>query len=392
MRAWSVFWLSCIVACTASEDVPRRLVVRDSLGLRIVENHDDSMPRLRLSSAPLLDIGSERDTLTSLFHVEGAHRLSDGRIVIANRGTDQIRFYDAEGGFLDAVGRSGEGPGEYGYIAWTARCGTDTLYVYDIATRRLTVLNDHGETIRATRLMLPHNTAPYGVSRCQHGGPFVSAGWSSDMPSPGLHRNPMPVGLATLDGEPLAMIGTFPGVDRWGIVFEGQLRGSSPLPLGRDLLQTIVGDRVFIGTGNAYEIAAYRLDGTLEMLIRLDAAKRPVAAADLEAFIERQLDGIDDDDARARTRRYYRDMELPDRLPPYAAFLVDEAETLWIQDYPGPRDREAVWRRFSTDGAYIGVATMPADLKVFEIGDEYVLGMWKDDLDVEHVRLYALET
>ena len=27
----------------------------------------------------------------------------------------------------------------------------------------------------------------------------------------------------------------------------------------------------------------------------------------------------------------------------------------------------------------------------FEIGDDYVLGVWRDDVGVEYVRLYALE-
>ena len=379
------------LACRNAGPARRESIVKDSLGVRIVVNFDDPVANWRLTPSPLLDIGSATDTLTSLYEVEGAHRLSDGRIVIANRGTNELRFYSATGSFLKAVGRKGRGPGEYQYIAWMARCGTDTLYVYDIGTARLTVLNDRGETVRLAQLMLPENTLPYGAATCQRGGPFVVAGWATGTPQPGLHRFPMPVGLATLNGEPLNMIGLFPGVDRWGTVFGGQLRGTSPLPLGRNLLQTIAGDRVYVGTGDAYEVAAYGLDGTLEMLIRLEVPERPVTDADIEAYIERQLGGLDDSERRERLRRSYLKIEFPKHLPPYAAFVVDDAGTLWIQDFPGPRDEEVVWRRFSPDGHYIGRAIMKAGLKVFEIGGGYLLGVRRDELDVEHVQLFGFE-
>jgi hypothetical protein len=75
-----------------------------------------------------------------------------------------------------------------------------------------------------------------------------------------------------------------------------------------------------------------------------------------------------------------------------SALRVDAAGTLWIQDYPGPRDTEIAWRRFTSDGRYIGVAMLPARLEVFEIGKDYVLGLQRDDLDIEYVQLFGLGT
>jgi len=190
----------------------------------------------------------------------------------------------------------------------------------------------------------------------------------------------------------MRMIGQFPGLDRWGTVRAGQLTGSSPLPLGRDLLKTIVNDRVFVGTGDAYEVAVYRLDGTLEMLVRLAVAERSLTDADIAAYIEEQLRGVENAERREQTRRFYLDIDLPTHLPPYAAFIVDAAKTLWIQDYAGPRDTEIAWRRFTSDGRYIGVAILPARLEVFEIGEDYVLGVQRDDLDIEYVQLFGLGT
>jgi hypothetical protein len=33
---------------------------------------------------------------------------------------------------------------------------------------------------------------------------------------------------------------------------------------------------------------------------------------------------------------------------------------------------------------------LPADLRVLAIGRDHVLGVWQDDLDVQHVRLHRL--
>jgi hypothetical protein len=200
----------------------------------------------------------------------------------------------------------------------------------------------------------------------------------------------MPVGLASLDGEPLAMIGEFPGVDRWGTVRDGRVTGSGPLPFGRDLAQAIVADRVFVGSGDTYEVQVYGLDGTLEQLVRLGVPERPLTDTDIEAFVETRLRGMEDANAQVRARQFYRDMEFLPRLPPYARFVADAAETVWIQDYPGPRDTTSLWRRFTSDGQYVGRATLPADLEVFEIGDDYVLGVQRNELDVEYVQLFGL--
>ena len=42
-----------------------------------------------------------------------ALRLPNGQIVIANSGSNELRYYDSAGVFLYAVGREGFGPGEF---------------------------------------------------------------------------------------------------------------------------------------------------------------------------------------------------------------------------------------------------------------------------------------
>lgn len=92
-------------------------VVRDSAGITIVENSDPAWApgaSWTVDTAALVTIGGdELDPLYDLGQVTGALRLSDGRIVVANGATSEIRWYDGEGQHLATAGRKGQGPGEY---------------------------------------------------------------------------------------------------------------------------------------------------------------------------------------------------------------------------------------------------------------------------------------
>lgn len=84
----------------------------------------------RLSNEPALVIGGadEREGYL-LHHVVGAVRLGDGRIVIANLSSLELKYYDPEGRHLFDAGGKGEGPGEFrSSISWCAFPGTRYSY------------------------------------------------------------------------------------------------------------------------------------------------------------------------------------------------------------------------------------------------------------------------
>jgi hypothetical protein len=40
---------------------------------------------------------------------------------------------------------------------------------------------------------------------------------------------------------------------------------------------------------------------------------------------------------------------------------------------------------------WLGEVALPSTLGVTEIGEDYVLGTWRDEMDVEYVRMYSLD-
>jgi hypothetical protein len=78
---------------------------------------------------------------------------------------------------------------------------------------------------------------------------------------------------------------------------------------------------------------------------------------------------------------------MPAFEPRMAADMIGN---LWVQDYMVPSDRVPVWTVFDQDGVLLGSVAFPEGFDCLDIGDEYVLGLWRDEDDVEYVRMYDL--
>ena len=48
------------------------------------------------------------------------------------------------------------------------------------------------------------------------------------------------------------------------------------------------------------------------------------------------------------------------------------------------------WSVFDADGVWLGVTTLPSGFTPMDIDTDYVLGLWRDADEVEHVQLYEL--
>ncbi len=69
---------------------------------------------------------------------------------------------------------------------------------------------------------------------------------------------------------------------------------------------------------------------------------------------------------------------------------VDVVGNLWVRDYNRPGDHSSRWSVFDSEGRFLGPIALPDGLMPLDIGDDYVLGLWRDTDDVDHVRMYDL--
>lgn len=206
-----------LVACTDNTSRTSTVFVRDSAGVRIVENTTPLWQpgeEWRLGLEPLVDLGGGDTEEGQLFRVVGALRLSDDRIVVANGGADEIRFYGPEGAFLSASGGEGEGPGEFLLLRSLYRLGGDSLLVGDPLAGRLSLFDAEGAFVRVTRLA-PTDGAPMPtLSGVFDDGSFLVHGMTLEAAEIGFVRPDEVLFHYATDGTVLHRLGVFPAARR----------------------------------------------------------------------------------------------------------------------------------------------------------------------------------
>ena len=391
-----------LVACTDSAPRNSRALVRDSAGIRIVEN---TTPQWQdgeewyLRPEPVVEIGDADGPEYELFRVGNAFLLDDGRIGIVNRGTNEIRIFDERGKYLLAIGRTGSGPGEFERLMWAGRFRGDSLAAYQFFPPTFTVFDKQGKYQRTTSVNLS-NSRPLGIA--DDGSLFAIKGAVTRFARPeGVVRDSL-ILLRAVPQQPLwDSIGTYSGNEMLYQRAGNSFRVTLPLfPRQTDIF--VQGDRFYVAENHAYNIRKYRLDGQLEMIVRRNVQPVPVREEHVRALLTIALERESDPETRRVQERALRET-LPQTLPTLgprstewgppvtSAIRIDAIGNLWVLEYRVPgSDRLPRWSVFDSGGILLGDVEYPVGFVPLDIGRDYVLGMWRDADDVEHVQLYDL--
>jgi hypothetical protein len=80
----------------------------------------------------------------------------------------------------------------------------------------------------------------------------------------------------------------------------------------------------------------------------------------------------------------------PRELPFIESLMTDAPGNLWVRLYHLPADSIQEWWVYSAKGRLIGTMATTSRLRITEIGDSYILGVYRDEEDVQIIRKYAL--
>jgi hypothetical protein len=388
-----------ISACAGDGPARDHFTSRDSAGIHIVENitpawDDDDV--WRLSEQPLVDIGGlEGDPDYELFQVTSGMRLPDGRIVIANSGTYEIRFYDESGVHLLDAGGEGEGPGEFRSIGWVSPYRGDSVAAYDMRQARISVFDSAGKFVRT--FPVPGMDAS-GRGRAHgvfaDGGVFVAA-MSSTPPDneDEAFRQAEPVYSVSPQGEFADSLCAYSGTERFmhsagGSAGPSMVFIGSPM-FGRSTEYGIHGNHFYVASNDTYEVRVHGRDGGLHSIVRRQHDHAEVTDADIAAWKERQMERTPEEIRRAMTD-VVESTPIRETMPAYRSILLDRAGNLWVEEYRRPSDSVPRWTVFSDEGEMLGTMSMPDSFELEDVGDDYVLGTWQDELEIEHVQMYEL--
>jgi hypothetical protein len=390
-----------LVGCDVGGGVrSESFAVRDSAGIRIAESGGPAWAEgegWSLSQRPTVEIGvADGAPEYLLTRVMSGFRTATGAIVLENRGSQEIRLYDASGRHLRSFGGPGDGPGEFQRLGWIARLEGDSILAYDHGAVRHTVFSPDGALVRTERFV-SDDAYPQVIGAFRDGSVVVDDYLPSSNPNyePGIvAREPELFLHYSADGTFADTIALHPGSERAYelSVIPGRgtgIRTTAPL-FGREQIRAVTADRLIVGSNDSYEIDIFTPGGRHETRIRRLLPSRPVTDAELDRAVSALLEG-DSDPRRRRSVEAQRELVASGAtMPFYNRFLGDESGNIWVQEFaPADPDPDA-WTVFDREGRMLGSVMLPDRFRPLHIDDASILGVWRDDLDVERVQVYAL--
>jgi hypothetical protein len=166
---------------------------------------------------------------------------------------------------------------------------------------------------------------------------------------------------------------------------------STSLPFGKGPSAAVAGDRFFYSSQDRYEIQVTDEDGRLRRIIRRDLAPRPVTESHRSELTEGMEDQADDNDQAREFRRMMRDAPIPDYHPALGNIYADRLGYLWVEETRMPDEEVRHTTIFDPEGRMVGQVVLPSRVQVQEIGADYLLGRWTDDLGVSYLRMYEVD-
>ncbi len=391
-----------VVACGAAEQGSERAVevdpvVRDSSGVAIVENIDPARrPDLRwsLSPEPILSLGSLGDERPeeAFGEVRDAGRLSDGRVLVLDAQTQNIKVFSENGTYLDTWGRRGEGPGEFSGVWRLWVLPGDTIAVPDRGARATHYFTPRGDWIGSARF-------PLSQVRSPGDGVFQSC----CVPEVPLHDGSVVWRFAqSFRNEPVwqyaraesFLVQPSGEVDtvRVGPTTDGGRQRAARADLSGRLAVTTNGNAIVYGTGERPEYQIVAPSGRLERIVRWSRTEARVSASDAEDYHRRYAEWISPEgvvDPAVMER--VRGRPISDVVPTYGYLVGDGEGRVWVLDHWNPFDQPAEWPAlvFGPDGRWLGHAILPSLPR--QIANGFLVTTRLGDLDEAYVDVWAVE-
>ncbi len=333
-----------VAGVSAAVAHPTRPPAPGAARARIVENPrppDGSRLGWRIGPQPLVSIGGHDGEGAARFSdATDATILRDGRIVVADRGTSELRVFDPSGTHVATWGGQGWGGGRFTDLFQVEPFAGDSILAWSWRSGSMQVLDSEGEF---GRILRPERDA-INLLMQRH--------------------------------------------------FLVQTRKDPPAVFGRKLTVAPWGDLLVVSPNDRYEIRAFANDGTLARVVRREHRPRRPARAEVDAYVEARVASApgESEEIRAGLRARYRAVPVADRLPAFGAVMSDALDHLWVEEYaaPGDWERAALWTVFDPQGEVMGYVETPAALEIQEIGADYVMGRERDASGVEAIQVWPL--
>ncbi|UCG87858.1 MAG: hypothetical protein JSW71_04745 [Gemmatimonadota bacterium] len=395
--------LAAACACTSAGGVLETDGVSDSAGTTIVNNHEprwNDAEAWSVSFDPLVTIGVlDGSAEYQLYDVVAAARQSDGDIAVLDGGTRELRLYNRDGAFVTKLGGPGSGPGEFQKPVQVMVTPGDSLLVWDDALFRVTRFDPAGQLVDVRSVDRGRIAKAVEPPLYPSTGQLISNG---DVLVRLIEKTGKvsPAGAARARSGALRVSADFASIDT--LMFFGDIEQvvvSAPWgdwrvapPRARTTVMAVQGrePRVCIGDQEVPEISCIVPDAS-RVSIRWTPRQEAVTDAEVTEWRDTTVAMLAPKLSEAEVVRVLDQVAIPAFRPPFAAIILDAAGNLWVEQGPAPGvdPKSPDYLVFDPAGVLLGPVSVPP-MRVLDIGDDYLLGVHQDDLEVEYLQLFAI--
>lgn len=352
---------------------------------------------VRTAAEPSLVI-AQADAERPLFRVLKAIQLDSTTIVVANAGTNELYYFDHEGRLTTRAGAAGDGPGEFRMLVEAGGSAGGTLWTFDLRLKRFYEWTASGTLLTSMTL-----TRQIGdLYQPQIGGVFADGSFviyqkvqflASPGPA-GFERDSLTIFRYNPKTDSTTALLKVAGQEY--VIYEtaqGGRYGRDARAFGKGPVIATDNGRLFTGETDRFEIRVYSDDGSLDRVVRRSWESVPVTDEDWMIWRDARLEEVSDAALRTRLDEHLRRRPPPPEFMPVLSgeVFVDDGDRMWVGEYVWPPDSEQRWSVFGPSGDFERVVLTPSGLTVTDVGEDWVMGIWKDSFGVESVRRFELE-
>ena len=391
-------------ACAQNELPASQLEVADSAGVRIttITAAPESLPVWTLEPEPRRVLtGAETGDETAFAFIGPVRFLSNGALVVGDVASGRLIIYDAQGTFKRFLGRRGDGPGEIRRLESITVKPGDTLATFDPGLRRLSFWQPESGFLRSVNLAddgslesWPADAWPWRDSSIVVFQQSITP-QDSVPPGAGVRRWPMRARL-TLRDTSGAVRQTSPAFDA---MYTGLLpRGDTRLPFSNRPFVALTSDRLYFGSGDAFELRSLDHGFRTAGIIRWPARQERLTSSEVDSVRAEAIALISrrplPPDPFAMN---FAPEILPQDRPSIGRVFVDAEHHIWIERFEATRLGTATqkpgnqWSILRDDGLPIAILRLSAQTRLEDVRGDEVVVVYRDSLDVQSVAIHRLK-
>jgi hypothetical protein len=341
--------------------------------------------------SPIVELGTGQGAAQEFSGIAGAVTLGDGRVVVANGATNELRIFSEAGEHLATVGRRGRGPGEFNDLWWIGAAPGDTILAYDRQLRRLSVFAPSGEFVRSTRLDALLGWSGAVIGRFADGTLLlVSSTFSLPRERPpGFGRDTVELSRYDPRTGQSASFGRLPLRETYasgagaGMVVFG-------VPLARGLHVVVCDSTILTAFSDSARVRELASGGRPVREIRFPAQERAVSAAERERLTRAAIEGSSSGFRPRIAAAYESGAAIPSTRPAFDALAGDASGMLWVALSADDPEAPSVWVRLAPNGNVVDTVRLAPRARIVSASGDRVVVVSRDPDDVEHVVVYRL--